>query len=78
MSRPKTVHGLRFTIHDSRLTTYDSRYFAMRVTMSDVARAAQVNKATVSRVLRGDARISPATVEKVWAAIKELGYRPDA
>ena len=50
----------------------------MRVTMSDVARAAQVNKATVSRVLRGDARISPGTAEKVWVAIKELGYRPDA
>jgi len=50
----------------------------MRVTMSDVARAAEVNKATVSRVLRGDPRISPATSEKVWAAIKDLGYRPDA
>ncbi len=50
----------------------------MRVTMSDVARAAQVNKATVSRVLRGDPRISSATSEKVWAAIKDLGYRPDA
>lgn len=50
----------------------------MRVTMADVAKAARVNKATVSRVLRGDARISPTTVERVWAAIKELGYRPDA
>ncbi|HOI81912.1 MAG TPA: LacI family DNA-binding transcriptional regulator [Synergistales bacterium] len=50
----------------------------MRVTMSDVAKAAGVNKATVSRVLRGDSRISPSTSEKVWAAVKELGYRPDA
>lgn len=50
----------------------------MRVTMSDVAAAAGVNKATVSRVLRGDPRISSSTGEKVWAAIKALGYRPDA
>ena len=50
----------------------------MKITMADVAAAAGVNKATVSRVLRGDARISQATSEKVWAAVKRLGYRPDA
>ncbi len=50
----------------------------MKVTMADVAAAAGVNKATVSRVLRGDARISQATCEKVWAAAKRLHYRPDA
>ncbi len=50
----------------------------MKVTMADVAAAAGVNKATVSRVLRGDARISQGTCEKVWAAVKRLGYRPDA
>jgi len=50
----------------------------MKVTMADVAAAAGVNKATVSRVLRGDARISQATSEKVWAAAKRLHYRPDA
>ena len=50
----------------------------MRVTMLDVAAAAGVNKATVSRVLRGDPRISSSTSEKVWSTIKKLGYRPDA
>jgi len=50
----------------------------MKVTMADVAAAAGVNKATVSRVLRGDARISQTTCEKVWAAAKRLHYRPDA
>lgn len=50
----------------------------MKVTMANVADTAGVNKATVSRVLRGDARISQATCEKVWAAVKQLGYRPDA
>lgn len=46
--------------------------------MSDVARLAGVNKATVSRALKGDSRISPATREKVWKAAKTLGYEPDA
>jgi LacI family transcriptional regulator len=46
--------------------------------MADVARLAGVNKATVSRALKGDHRISPATREKVWKAAKELGYELDA
>ncbi len=46
--------------------------------MDDVARLAGVNKATVSRALKGDHRISAATREKVWKAAKVLGYHPDA
>lgn len=46
-----------------------------KVTMADVAREAKVNKATVSRALRGDGRISPSTRDKVWKAAKKLGYR---
>lgn len=49
----------------------------MSVTMVDVARVAGVNKATVSRVLKGDPRISTATAEKVWKVVKELGYQPN-
>lgn len=48
---------------------------ASRPTMEDVARMAGVNKATVSRALRGDSRISSPTREKVWRAAKDLGYR---
>jgi len=48
-----------------------------KLTMEDVARIAGVNKATVSRALKGDSRISPATREKVWSAAKEAGYRVD-
>nr|WP_321499560.1 LacI family DNA-binding transcriptional regulator [uncultured Dethiosulfovibrio sp.] len=48
-----------------------------KITMSDVALEAQVNKATVSRALKGDPRISPITREKVWEAAKRLGYRID-
>ena len=45
--------------------------------MEDVARFAGVNKATVSRALKGDPRISSVTSEKVWNAAKTLGYRID-
>ena len=46
--------------------------------MEDVAKLAGVNKATVSRALKGDSRISSATREKVWEAARSLGYQPDA
>jgi LacI family transcriptional regulator len=44
------------------------------VTMSDVARAAGVSTATVSRVVNGHYGVSASTVEHVRATIKELGY----
>lgn len=50
----------------------------MSVTMADVAKEAGVDKATVSRVLRGDPRISSKTREKVWEVIKRLEYKPNA
>lgn len=49
-----------------------------RVTLAHVAEAAGVTKATVSRALRGDSRISRATVERVWSCARQLGYRADA
>ena len=45
--------------------------------MEDVAAAAGVDKATVSRALKGDPRISSSTREKVWIAARELGYGVD-
>ena len=50
----------------------------MSVTMADVAREAGVDKATVSRVLRGDPRISLKTRERVWEVIRRLDYKPNA
>ncbi len=49
----------------------------MRVTMQDVAERAGVDKATVSRVLRGDHRISEKTKIKVMESVRALDYRLD-
>jgi LacI family transcriptional regulator len=49
-------------------------------TMHDVARLADVSQTTVSFVLNGreDVNISEDTRERIWVAVKELGYRPNA
>jgi DNA-binding LacI/PurR family transcriptional regulator len=47
------------------------------VTLAEVAREAQVTAATVSNVLRNPQKVRPATVERVMAAVRELGYRPN-
>ena len=48
-----------------------------KVTMQDVAKKAGVDKATVSRVLKGDPRISEKTRENVINAVRVLDYRLD-
>lgn len=50
----------------------------MDVTIYDVARAANVSMATVSRVMNGNPNVKPATRKKVQSVIKELNYRPNA
>lgn len=47
-------------------------------TSSDVARLAGVSQSAVSRTFTRDASISTALREKVLAAARELGYRPNA
>lgn len=49
----------------------------MRITINDVAKAAGVSKATVSRVLSNHPSISDETKNKVRAIIEELGYKPN-
>ncbi|OZG60978.1 Periplasmic binding protein-like domain-containing protein [Bifidobacterium lemurum] len=44
------------------------------VTMSDVAKAAGVSRATASYALRGDPRIAPATTDRVLQAARALQY----
>ena len=46
-------------------------------TLYDVARAAGVSTATVSRVINGSDPVRPATRRRVLEAIEELGYVPD-
>ena len=45
-------------------------------TIIDVAHAAGVSTATVSRVLNGDSRVNPTLAAKVQRAVNKLGYRP--
>lgn len=47
-------------------------------TIRDVAAQAGVSIATVSRVVRGNIPVSPATRDRVLAAIDQLGYQPSA
>lgn len=46
-------------------------------TLSDIAQAAGVSIGTVSRVLRGQATVSPATARRITAAAERLRYRPN-
>jgi LacI family transcriptional regulator len=48
------------------------------VTIDDVARAAGVSRAAVSKVIRNATGVSPGMRQRVGLAIDELGYRPSA
>lgn len=50
----------------------------MKVTISDVARLAGVSTATVSHTINNTRYVSSETKEKVYRAVAELGYTPDA
>jgi DNA-binding LacI/PurR family transcriptional regulator len=47
-------------------------------TIQEVARAAGVAASTVSRYLNDQLRVSPATEARILAAVRELGYVPNA
>jgi DNA-binding LacI/PurR family transcriptional regulator len=49
----------------------------MAVTIIDVAKRAGVSPSTVSRVISGHSRISPATTKKVKEIMQEMGYHPN-
>src|SRR5918999_6381398 len=50
-----------------------------RVTLRDVARAADVHPGTASRALNAETRslVNPETARRVLGAAEELGYRPN-
>jgi LacI family transcriptional regulator len=47
------------------------------VSIRDVARRAGVSIATVSRAVNGISTVAPELAERVWGAIKEVGYLPN-
>ncbi len=49
-----------------------------RVTLIDVGKESGVSAITVSRALRNPERVSPELRERVYAAVKKLGYVPDS
>jgi DNA-binding LacI/PurR family transcriptional regulator len=50
---------------------------SQHITQADVAKAAGVNRATVSLAIRNHPSISAATRERIQRLAEELGYRPD-
>ncbi|MCW8346412.1 LacI family DNA-binding transcriptional regulator [Vibrio sp. ZSDZ65] len=48
------------------------------ITIKEVAELAQVSQATVSRTLNGHASVKEANKTRVYAAIEQLGYKPNA
>ncbi|PZE77854.1 LacI family transcriptional regulator [Curtobacterium sp. MCBD17_013] len=50
----------------------------MALTSRDIARAAGVSQATVSRVLNGSPSVSDQTRERVLGAMRDVGYVPNA
>ncbi|WP_291634751.1 LacI family DNA-binding transcriptional regulator [Clostridium sp.] len=50
----------------------------MSVTIKDVAKLANVSPSTVSRVIADNPKISDATKQKVYKALKEMDYHPNA
>lgn len=50
----------------------------MGVTIFDVADAAGVSKATVSRAYTNPAAVNPDTLKRILSAAQEIGYRPNA
>ena len=63
--------------------TIDPPEIKRKVTMRDVAKAANVSQSTVSRILnpsssaKSEVPISEETKEKVLAVVRELGYQPN-
>jgi LacI family transcriptional regulator len=47
-------------------------------TIKDVAAKANVSATTVSHTLNSTRVVDPGTQERVWAAVRELGYRPNS
>jgi len=56
----------------------DNLHRSQSVTSRDVARAANVSQALVSRAFSGKGRIAPETRDRILAVAKSIGWRPNA
>jgi len=54
-----------------------NRLHSASTSIRDVARRAGVSIATVSRTVNGISTVAPELAERVWSAIKEVGYVPN-
>lgn len=54
-----------------------NRFRAANVSIRDVAQRAGVSIATVSRTVNGISTVAPELAERVWSAVKEVGYVPN-
>lgn len=68
------------TVRDTALAVRTGIPLAKKrgLTVKDVARVAGVAVGTVSRVLNDNATVMPDVREKVWVAMRELNYEPNA
>ena len=55
----------------------DPRWPSRRVTIKDIARAANVDPSTVTRALQGSTRVKQETRERIVALAAEMGYVPN-
>lgn len=53
------------------------RWQSPRITIKDIARAANVNPSTVTRALQGSDRVKAATRDKISSLAREMGYVPN-
>ena len=51
---------------------------SQKVTLKDVAHRAGVSYQTVSKVLRNQMQVTPEVSERIYAAVRDLHYRPNA
>lgn len=67
----------RFSAKNNRDYYIEMRFYSMKVNIYDVAKAANVSIATVSKVINNTGRIGDKTRKKVNDVIKELDYKPN-
>lgn len=71
-------YGNTYYLSTGGSTVTAKRAPSSRATSRDVARAADVSQALVSRAFSGNGRIAPETRERILKVAAEIGWRPNA